>query len=423
MSSQQVAIDDLTTDFGGLRRAVPAAVHRMPTAFSAPLLGSGRPLTLRGAGHSCDGQTVTNGELLVVYSPESAARQVRDHSETLTEAPAWASWSGLERYLNDRGRSAPVLTDHLSVSVGGTLSAGGVGVGSVKYGMQVDQVERIQLIDGTGVSRWCSRTECPELFRFALGGFGTVGLIEQVVLRTVPLLPYTHVHRTFHRTTTDLAEEAEDIALRDDIDIYCASLRAGVLSSVVGRRTHERPLCRAENCDIVRTRPHSGRSHNRPVAATKDRVHLWTDFTVPAGRFTQLVAAVETLRHRPPLDRVLTMLYVLIIRRPLNAVPFAFAPAGDAPVSIGLGLYTSVDRDPHTITETRLVFHELSQQCRDLGGRPYLYGTHYLDASLGEQFYGPDLNRLAQLRSIHRLEHVNAHLPLAQAAAYLHRNR
>lgn len=418
MSSREAPIDEFTTDFGGLRSAVPQAVHRMPAAFPSALLGSGRPLALRGAGHSCDGQTVTDSELLVTYAPETAAWQVRDLGDGLIEVPAGMSWYGLERYLNRHGRAVPVLPNYLHMSIGGTLSVGGAGIDSVRYGMQVDHVERIQLIDGTGTSRWCSHTDHPELFRFALGGLGTVGLIERAVLRTVSNCRDAHVHHADHATLAELAEHTEQIAQRDDVDIYCASLRHGRVSSTTGWRGNGLQRCRDEHCAIMSDVPFVGEYHNDEMATTRfsDKVRLWTDYVMPAGGFAPMLAAVEALLHRAPLNGVHPMLYILIVRRPPDAPSFAFTPVGTAPVSIGLGVYTLIDRDPAVISATRLEFRNLLERCCELGGRPYLYGVNDLSDSLAERLYGTDLDQLALLRSAHQLEHVNAHLPLARAA-------
>ncbi|WP_139347942.1 FAD-binding protein [Nocardia donostiensis] len=390
----------------------------MPSAFPSALLGSGRPLTLRGAGHSCHGQTVTDGELLVTYAPGAAASQVRLLGDGLVEVPAGMSWYGLERYLNRRGLALPVLTDYLHVSVGGTLSVGGVGTYSVRYGMQVDQVERIQLIDGTGASRWCSRNDHPELFRFALGGLGTVGLIERAVLRTVPYQRETHVHRVRHATLAELAEYAERIAQREDVVAYWAGLRRDKLYSFIGLDGSDRRRCSEENCTFRLDLPFIGqRESGRPAGLRVDRVRLWSDYVVPAGRLAPMVAAVEPLLQRAPLNRVRPILYFLIMRRPPDATSFAFAPTSAAPVSIGLGIYTGVEpHDQAAVAGIRDAFRDLLARCCELGGRPYLYGSVDLDSSLAERLYGTDLERLAQLRSSYRLEHVNAHLPLARAA-------
>ncbi|MBF6468882.1 FAD-binding oxidoreductase [Nocardia beijingensis] len=385
----------------------------MPSAFPSALLGSGRPITLRGAGHSCDGQTVTDGELLVTYAPAAAAAQVRDLGAGLVEVPAGMSWYGLERYLNRRGRAVPVLPNYLHMSVGGTLSVGGAGVTSVRYGMQIDHVERIQLTDGTGASRWCSRTENPELFRFALGGLGMVGLIERAVLRTIPYHRYCHVHRTRHGTLTELVEHTESIAQREDIGLHSAFLRRGEFGSVTGWVGADGDRCDNQDCAVVADLPLRGQRW-APSELSSGHARLWTDYVVPAERFAQMVAAVEPLLHRAASDRIRTELYVLIVRRAPEAGSFAFAPIDKAPISLGLGVYTWLRRDQ--APPIRRMFGDLMDRCCELGGRPYLYGVHDLDRTLAEQLYATDLDRLAQLRSAHRLEHINAHLPLARAA-------
>ncbi|MBF6451378.1 FAD-binding protein [Nocardia elegans] len=390
----------------------------MPAAFPAALLGSGRPLTLRGSGHSCDGQTVSEAELLVTYEPDTAARQLRDLGDGLFEVPAGMSWYGLERHLNGRGRAIPVLPNYLHMSVGGTLSVGGVGVDSVRHGMQIDHVERIQLIDGMGISRWCSRTDNPELFRFALGGLGTVGLIERVVLRTVGYRSRTHLHRVEHASLAELADHAERVAQRDDVDVYWAEMRRGRISATVGWHS-ERTDCASGNCEITSDLTFAG----HPVSAKTppaDRVRLWADYVVPAGQFSSMLAAVEGIGHRSLLDDPLTMVYVLIIRRPIDAPAFAFGPVGAAPVSIGVGLYASVERTPAAIDATRSALRECFQHCCESGGRPYLYGVTELDAATAERLYGDDVDRLGHLRSSHRLHHVNSHVPLARVAAERH---
>lgn len=389
----------------------------MPSAFPSMLLASGRPMTLRGAGHSCYGQTVADGELLVTYAPDGAAMQVRDVGGGLFEVPAGMSWYGLERYLNGRGRAVSVLPNYLHMSVGGTLSVGGIGVGSVRHGMQVDQVERIQLIDGTGVSRWCSRIDHPELFRFALGGLGMVGLIERVVLRTVPYQLVSHLHHTHQATLTEFIEHTERIAQRDDVDLFSASLRPDGFSTTTGWVAGGPTRCGDEHCAIGLDLPFAGHFETTQMASPSGQhVRLWTDYVVPAAQFAPMLAAVEEQRHRAPLNRVLTMLYILIVRRPHGATPFAFAPVDTAPVSIGVGLYTTVERDPAAIAATRRTFRCLLELCCELGGRPYLYGVSDLGGALAQQLYGADLNRLAQLRACHRLEHINAHLPLSKVA-------
>ncbi|MFD5468787.1 hypothetical protein ACFWIQ_39210 [Kitasatospora sp. NPDC127059] len=48
------------------------------------------------------------------------------------------------------GRVPPVPPDHLHLSVGGTLSAGGIGGAVQHHGLQTDTVREVEGVTGTG---------------------------------------------------------------------------------------------------------------------------------------------------------------------------------------------------------------------------------------------------------------------------------
>jgi FAD/FMN-containing dehydrogenase len=411
--------EQLHTDFGGIRRARPSRVNG-PDGDLAAALVTGTPTTLRGAGHSCNGQTVTDGILLLNSAPrQDAGPHCRDVGDGSVEVPASLDWHSLETELNRRGRSAPVLTDYLRLSVGGTLSVGGMGLNSIEHGLQTDQVERIRLIDGAGKARWCSSTDHPELFRFALAGLGQAGLIDRVVLRTVPYLRYAHVHRTHHTTTAELAAYADQVAKTRGIQHYNAYVCGSQIFSETGWFSDTEPTpCGGDDCSAFPDLPFVLQERReRWIAGFPDHVRMWTDYVLPQQRFGEFMAIVDELRSRAPLVHSLKAMYILMIRRPPGAARFAFAPVVDEPVSLGLGVYTFVGRnDPLGIVRTRHALRALLELCCDLGGRPYLYGTNDLDAELLSRLYGPDLGQLAALRSQYHLEHINAHALIPQRA-------
>lgn len=143
---------------------------------------------------------------------------------------------------------------------------------------------------------------------------------------------------------------------------------------------------------------------------------MWADYVVPVDHCVSMVETVAAQLDRAPFDGPATRVYILVVRRPADAVPFAFAPVLPAPVSVGVGLYATVDRAPDAVADARKTFRDLQRRCCELGGRPYLYGVADLDDAKATGLYGDDLNRLAELRSSLRLEHVNAQLPIVRAA-------
>jgi hypothetical protein len=133
----------------------------------------------------------------------------------LIEVSSRSSWRSVERSLNQAGRQSPVLTDYLDLSVGGTLSVGGMGLNSITQGFQVDSVIKLKLIQPDGRVLWCSRDENSELFRFALAGLGQVGFIDRVILRTEPFRLWTHRLKRVHRNIGEMMTLIADLATPD----------------------------------------------------------------------------------------------------------------------------------------------------------------------------------------------------------------
>jgi cytokinin dehydrogenase len=84
------------------------------------------------------------------------------------------------------GYTPPVLTDYLRLTVGGTLSVGGVSGTSWRYGAQVDNVEELTVVTGAGKTVKCSESENRSLFEAVLAGQGQCGVMVGARLRLVP---------------------------------------------------------------------------------------------------------------------------------------------------------------------------------------------------------------------------------------------
>jgi FAD/FMN-containing dehydrogenase len=71
------------------------------------------------------------------------------------------------------------------LSLGGALSANVHGRGLTRKPL-VGDIESFRIVGADGKARWASRTQAPELFRAAIGGYGLLGVVHSVVLRLVP---------------------------------------------------------------------------------------------------------------------------------------------------------------------------------------------------------------------------------------------
>ncbi len=194
------------TDFGGLRRSE----HRVAMAGSREELRSllakaarqGEAVTVAGSRHSANGQTLPRAGGLQIRLDRASGRWAAPTmvGPTRVRVSAVHTWRSLQAWLRPRGRSCPVLTDHLTTTIGGTLSVGGgIGTASVAWGRQLDQVRAFRLVLPDGDEAWCSPEENADLFRHAMGGFGELGVIDEVELETRPHRPWLAIFRYQHR--------------------------------------------------------------------------------------------------------------------------------------------------------------------------------------------------------------------------------
>jgi FAD/FMN-containing dehydrogenase len=138
----------------------------------------------RGQGHQCFGQAQVEAGVVIDMGPLAAIRV--DPAARTAEVQAGAVWSAVLDACLAHGLTPPVFTDYIELSVGGTLSAGGLGGAAQHYGAQVDTVLELDVVTGTGELVTCSPTRHSELFDSARSGLGQVGVITRAVLKLVP---------------------------------------------------------------------------------------------------------------------------------------------------------------------------------------------------------------------------------------------
>ncbi|MCX4755668.1 FAD-binding protein [Kitasatospora purpeofusca] len=184
-------------DFGHLVTAAPRAVlrpgsvrdvatlvgfarrHRIPVAMNGQS-GTGDAAELES--HSSYGQAGVRGG--VAIDSRGLDRIIRiTPGRAVVEAGV--TWAQLTDAALAKGWMPPSLTDYLHLSVGGTLSVGGIGGGVQRYGFQVDTVESVDVVTGTGELVTASASANRELFEAVLGGGGQAGLIVRATLRLV----------------------------------------------------------------------------------------------------------------------------------------------------------------------------------------------------------------------------------------------
>ncbi len=184
-------------------------VHRMPVAVLRP--GSAQDIqklirfanthsltvAMRGQGHSTYGQAQTTG----VVIDSSFLAKIHRIGSGHAVVEAGAQWLDLIKATLAEGQTPPVATDYLGLSVGGTLSVGGIGGASSHHGLLVDNVLSLEVVTGRGELVRCSPSVRPALFHAVLGGLGQ---FEVITRATVRLTPAASTARVYHLTYPDL---------------------------------------------------------------------------------------------------------------------------------------------------------------------------------------------------------------------------
>ena len=153
----------------------------------------------RGQGHSTQGQAQVDAGVVIDMS---FLRRIR----SIDAASAWVDggvrWIDLLRQTLTRSLTPPVFTDFIELSVGGTLSVGGIGGQTFRWGAQTDNVLELEVVTGRGELVTCSAFSNPGLFHVCRAGLGQYGIICGARLRLIQAQPMA---RTYTALYTDVA--------------------------------------------------------------------------------------------------------------------------------------------------------------------------------------------------------------------------
>ena len=141
-------------------------------------------VAIKGHGHATYGQSQAEGGIVIDSRTLSAVH--RPTAESVDVEPG-AFWGDVATATLAKGLSPRVyLSNCTAVTVGGTLSVGGIGNTSNHYGAQVDNVTELDVVTGDGRLVTCSPDRDNELFNIVLAGVGQCGII---VRARIPLVP------------------------------------------------------------------------------------------------------------------------------------------------------------------------------------------------------------------------------------------
>jgi len=161
-------------------------------------------ISVAGGRHAMGGQQFGTDALLIDITKRSRVLHL-DQEKGILEVEAGIEWPALiNRSLAlQKGEQqwgiAQKQTGADRLTISGTISANAHGRG-LQMKPFISNVESLELVDATGSTRTCSRTENAELFCLVQGGYGLFGIITSARLR---LVPRQKVERVVEISTTD----------------------------------------------------------------------------------------------------------------------------------------------------------------------------------------------------------------------------
>ena len=168
----------------------------------------GRAVSICGGRHAMGAQPFGTDTLLIDVRGLDRVRRI-DIEAGLVQADAGIQWPALIAHLNHQAPAwaiAQKQTGADQMTMAGALSANihGRGLAMTPF---VGDIEAFTLVDAHGCVRTASRTQDPELFALAVGGYGLFGVVTSVTLRLVPRRKVTRVVEL--GWTDDLAARVE----------------------------------------------------------------------------------------------------------------------------------------------------------------------------------------------------------------------
>ncbi|TCO59776.1 FAD-binding protein [Actinocrispum wychmicini] len=173
------------------------------------------PVAAHGAGHSMFGQSLVDSGVIVETQGIATIHAIHaDHADV----DAGVLWKDLITAAFAQGVTPPVYTGYTALTVGGTLSVGGVGV-TPRKGVQVQWVRRLQVVTGEGHVVWCSPSSNSELFEGALAGVGQLGIITRAVVDLEPARPRVTQWTLEYADPTVFFRDFETVLDRGELEV------------------------------------------------------------------------------------------------------------------------------------------------------------------------------------------------------------
>jgi FAD/FMN-containing dehydrogenase len=397
------AREEYLRDFGNIHRATPKLIVRPKTIEDVQAVvhyARRQGLRVVPRGHACS----TNGQALSehILVDMRGLSDIEIGNELEARAGGGCSWGSLQKALEAKGLTYAVYTDDANHTVGGTLSVGGYGTASVRYGGQVDQVTALDVVTGDGELVHARRGgPHQDLFEYTLCGLGQTGFIVRAYLKLIPLKRYTLLSYRLYPEQEPVDRIVRDVASATPRWDHCLLLQpVGLLCRVVilGQDLDEPPVTIPRGAQLVRdfyqwrcdeavalVQFYKRTLMEQGLVRSEDDIRqLWNNYMLPVDAAP---AFARELRARFTDRRFARGSFGTIMEGATAAqLPLAPPPPNHDVIAAFSGPFCAMP--PQFFDDYRRRFDEMIDICVELGGRVYLFGYHPRTADFYRRNFG-----------------------------------
>jgi FAD/FMN-containing dehydrogenase len=392
-------------------------VHRQPVAVLKPgsvediirMVQYARQQRLsigaRGQGHTAFGQSQVEAGIVIDMSTLNTPPLVIDDR---VEVRAGVMWHTVLSATLPDGLRPPILTGFLGLSVGGTLSVGGIDGGSYRFGAQVDNVLELQVVTGEGGLEICSASQNHDLFEAALAGLGQCAIIIRATLQLVLAETNARVFLLFYPDLPTMLRD-ERLLINDGrfdsvVGFVVPSPVGGWVFFIEGARYFTPPVV-PPNADLLAGLsfiPGFEQITDVPYFDFADRVgpqiealkangrfelpHPWFDVFVPDSEIDDYAGEILSTLTPDDLGPDFPILFFPLksehFTRPLLRVP-------DENVFFLFDILRTAPDDPAVVNRMVTSNLELFERARDLGSKHYTISAIPLSQHDWQQHFHP----------------------------------
>lgn len=177
------------TDFGKIYYKRPKEIFFPKSVpelrqIVSKLYNEEKKFTIRNTGHSVNGQTLTEDYQIDI----SNLKEINFNPQEMTvTCLAGNTWSEVFEAILFPKNALPVFPNNpgQNIQIGGTVSVGGVGPYSFKYGGLWNYILELEAVLPNGDLITCNKEQNNDYFNYLIAGFGKIGIITKITFQVI----------------------------------------------------------------------------------------------------------------------------------------------------------------------------------------------------------------------------------------------